>query len=52
MGPGIVDLSGISLETLRSMWGPAMSESLESLMEDMDDPYSVRMGGSSPSQTE
>lgn len=51
-GPGIVDLSGVSLEKLRTMDGPALSESLERLMSDIDDPYSVRVAGSSPSHRE
>ncbi|MEU5339802.1 hypothetical protein AB0H18_02945 [Streptomyces sp. NPDC020766] len=48
-GSGILDLSGISLEELRSMDGPDLTDSLEYLMSDLDDPYSVRVGGSNPS---
>lgn len=51
-GPVIMDLSGISLEELRSMNGPEVTASLEYLMSDLDDPYSVRVGGSSPSRAE
>jgi hypothetical protein len=47
-----MDLSGISLEELRSMNGPEVTASLEYLMSDLDDPYSVRVGGSSPSRAE
>ncbi|MFI6276606.1 hypothetical protein [Streptomyces sp. NPDC050988] len=50
-GPGILDLSGISLEELRSMDGPDLTESLKRLMSDVDDPYSVRAGGSNPSRS-
>lgn len=49
-GSGILDLSGISLEELRSMDGPDLTESLEHLLSDLDDPYSVRVGGSNPSR--
>ncbi|MEU6257150.1 hypothetical protein [Streptomyces sp. NPDC047043] len=49
-GSAILDLSGISLEELRSMDGPDLAESLEYLISDLDDPYSVRVGGSNPSR--
>ena len=49
-GPGILDLSGVSLEKLRSMDGPDLTQSLERLMGDIDDPYSVRVAGGNPSR--
>ncbi|MEV6479309.1 hypothetical protein [Streptomyces sp. NPDC051576] len=51
-GSAVMDLSGISLEELRSMDGPEVTESLEYLMSDLNDPFSVRAGGSNPSRAE
>ncbi len=51
-GSGILDLTGISLEELRSMDGPDLTESLKHLISNLDDPYSVRAGGSNPSRVE
>lgn len=51
-GSVVLDLSGISLEDLRSMDSPEVTESLEYLMSDLNDPYSVRAGGSNPSRME
>jgi hypothetical protein len=45
----ILDLSDISLEELRSMDSPDLTDSLAYLMSDLDDPYSVRAGGGNPS---
>ncbi|UWE09351.1 hypothetical protein [Actinacidiphila bryophytorum] len=51
-GAGIVDLSGVPLERLRTLDYPDVSESLERLLGDLDDPHSVRAGGSNPSHAE
>lgn len=42
---GIVDLSGVSLESLRSMDDPAVAASLERLMHHIDHPPAVTAGG-------
>jgi FXSXX-COOH protein len=47
-----VDLSGVPLERLRTLDYPDVSESLERLLGDLDDPHSVRAGGSNPSHAE
>jgi hypothetical protein len=49
---GIVDLSGVSLESLRSMDGPAIAASLELLMHHIDRPPAVAAGGSNPGGAE
>lgn len=41
----IVDLSGVSLESLRSMDGPEIAASLEQLMHHVDHPPAVAAGG-------
>lgn len=41
----IVDLSGVSLESLRSLDAPALTESLEGLMHHIDHPPVVTAGG-------
>ncbi|MEU5323872.1 hypothetical protein AB0G67_45135 [Streptomyces sp. NPDC021056] len=46
----VLDLTGISLEELRSLDGPEVIESLDRLMEELDDPHSVRNSGGSPSR--
>ena len=38
---GLVDLSGISLETLRSMDGTTFTESLEQLLHHIDGPQAI-----------
>ncbi|GAB2998600.1 hypothetical protein GCM10023080_075610 [Streptomyces pseudoechinosporeus] len=56
---GLVDLSGVSLEALRSMDNTAVAESLERLLHQIDDPsitesghnpQSIREPGHSPSR--
>ncbi|MGW0816197.1 hypothetical protein ACWD00_23540 [Streptomyces viridiviolaceus] len=42
---GLMDLSGVSLEALRSLDGPAMSESLERLLGNIDDPHAITVAG-------
>ncbi|MFA3872803.1 hypothetical protein ABS735_03760 [Streptomyces sp. MMCC 100] len=42
---GLIDLSGISLEALRSLDGPVMSASLERLLADVDDPHAITVAG-------
>ncbi|MFF8942994.1 hypothetical protein ACF1A5_12125 [Streptomyces sp. NPDC014864] len=39
----LVDLSGISLEALRSMDGPAFTESLEQLLHHIDGPQAITL---------
>ncbi|MER6734802.1 FxSxx-COOH cyclophane-containing RiPP peptide [Streptomyces puniciscabiei] len=43
-----MDLSGVSLQALRSLDGPALSESLERLLEDVDDPHTLTVAGHNP----
>ncbi|MBP2051737.1 FXSXX-COOH protein [Streptomyces griseochromogenes] len=45
---GLMDLSGVSLQALRSLDGPALSESLRRLLEDVDDPHALTVAGVSP----
>ncbi|TQK96213.1 FXSXX-COOH protein [Streptomyces puniciscabiei] len=45
---GLMDLSGVSLQALRSLDGPALSESLERLLEDVDDPHALTVAGHNP----
>ncbi|MFI1763438.1 FxSxx-COOH cyclophane-containing RiPP peptide [Streptomyces sp. NPDC020800] len=45
---GLIDLSGVSLQALRSLDGPALSESLERLLEDVDDPHALTVAGHNP----
>ncbi|GHI04534.1 hypothetical protein [Streptomyces cellostaticus] len=42
---GLMDLSGVSLQALRSLDGPTLSESLERLLEDVDDPHAITVAG-------
>ncbi|AKJ10473.1 hypothetical protein ABB07_10715 [Streptomyces incarnatus] len=42
---GLIDLSGVSLEALRSLDGPDLSESLERLLGDLDDPHAITVAG-------
>lgn len=45
---GLMDLSGVSLQALRSLDGPALSESLERLLEDVEDPHALTVAGHNP----
>jgi hypothetical protein len=45
---GLVDLSGVSLEALRSMDGTAIAESLERLLLYIDNPKSITESGHNP----
>ncbi|MGW3861496.1 hypothetical protein ACWEDZ_08420 [Streptomyces sp. NPDC005047] len=42
---GLIDLSGVSLEALRSLDGPVLSASLERLLADVDDPHAITVAG-------
>ncbi|MEU5532311.1 hypothetical protein [Streptomyces sp. NPDC020362] len=42
---GLMDLSGVTLQALRSLDGPALCESLERLLEDVDDPHALTVAG-------
>lgn len=42
---GLVDLSGVSLEALRSMDGTVFGESLEQVVHDIDGPQGITAGG-------
>ncbi|MEU9782263.1 hypothetical protein AB0H92_15055 [Streptomyces phaeochromogenes] len=46
----LVDLSGVSLEVLRSMDSTAVVESLELLLHHIDDPQSITESGHNPSR--
>jgi hypothetical protein len=47
---GLVDLSGVSLEALRSMDGTAIAESLAQLLHHIDNPHSIKESGVNPSR--
>ncbi|GGK93544.1 hypothetical protein [Streptomyces flaveus] len=47
---GLVDLSGVSLEALRSMDNTAVAESLERLLHHIDNPQSITEAGHNPSR--
>lgn len=48
---GLVDLSGVSLEALRSMDNnTAVAESLERLLHHIDNPQSIKESGVNPSR--
>lgn len=47
---GLVDLSGVSLEALRSMDNTAVAESLERLLHHIDNPQSITESGHNPSR--
>ncbi|KMS71119.1 hypothetical protein ACM01_28825 [Streptomyces viridochromogenes] len=42
---GLMDLSGVSLEALRSLDGPALSEALDRLLSEVDDPHAITVAG-------
>ncbi|MFH8973552.1 hypothetical protein [Streptomyces sp. NPDC017890] len=48
---GLMDLSGVSLEALRSLDGPVMSASLERLLAEVDDPHAITVAGVNPPRT-
>ncbi|RPF33056.1 FXSXX-COOH protein [Streptomyces sp. TLI_185] len=41
----LMDLSGVSLEALRSLDGPALAETLERLLSEVDDPHAITVAG-------
>ncbi|MER5220774.1 hypothetical protein [Streptomyces flaveus] len=47
---GLVDLSGVSLEALRSMDNTAVAESLERLLHHIDSPQSITESDYNPSR--
>ncbi|MCX4669671.1 hypothetical protein OG453_23810 [Streptomyces sp. NBC_01381] len=46
----LVDLSGVSLEALRSMDGSAIAESLDSLLHHIDEARAITMSYGGPSR--
>ncbi|CAM5335258.1 hypothetical protein LZP81_26445 [Streptomyces parvulus] len=48
---GLIDLSGVSLEALRSLDGPVVSASLERLLADVDDPHAITVAGVNQTHT-
>ncbi|CAL9368331.1 hypothetical protein [Streptomyces sp. enrichment culture] len=49
---GVMDLSGVSLEALRSLDGPVVSASLERLLADVDDPHAITVAGVNQTYTD
>ncbi|MFF7603959.1 hypothetical protein [Streptomyces parvulus] len=48
---GLIDLSGVSLEALRSLDGPVVSVSLERLLDEVDDPHAITVAGVNQTHT-